>query len=203
MALKTRIVHEKDAFLLSDLPEDIKRLSELSRLTEPIISNTKTLKRRIIDKFLDDICFYYEIFKDKDLKVHTSNVNLCEYVLAVLKEKGLKDYDIIKSFGEMIRRKIKITAEETQNPEWLYSPQEIVEMLDKGPLPEIYNTIFCTVHGKYVTYKYGYAKNESSQLSTKIWSMTCYWEALLKKKNAFTYRGRAGVHINSCANKVA
>ena len=34
------------------------------------------------------------------------------------------------------------TAEEKQNPEWLYSPQVIIEMLDKGLLPEIQNTIF-------------------------------------------------------------
>ena len=99
-----------------------------------------------------------------------------------MKGKGLKDYDIIKSFRETIRRKIKITAAEKQSPEWPYSPEEIVEMLDKGPLPEIYNTIFHSVHGKYVANKYGYAKTESSQLSTKIWSMACSWEALLKKE---------------------
>ena len=28
-----------------------------------------------------------------------------------------------------------------------------VEMLEQGPLPQIYNMIFYTVHGKYVTYK--------------------------------------------------
>ena len=109
MALKKRIVHEKDTFLLSDLLEDIKRLSELNGLMEFIISNKRTLKRRIIDKFSDDISFYS---KDKYLIVHSSGINPSEYVLAILKEKGLKDYDIIKSFGEMIRRKIKITKEE-------------------------------------------------------------------------------------------
>ena len=57
LALKKRIVHEKDAFLLCDVLEDIKRLSEHNELTEPIISNTRTLKRRIIDKFSDDISF--------------------------------------------------------------------------------------------------------------------------------------------------
>ena len=41
-----RIVHEKDVFLLSDLLEDIKRLSELSGLTEPVILNTRTLKKK-------------------------------------------------------------------------------------------------------------------------------------------------------------
>ena len=97
MALKKRIVHEKDAFLLNDLLKDIKRLSELDGLMEPIISNTRTLKRRIIDKFSDDISIYP---KDKYLIVHSSDVNPCEYVLAILKGKGLKDYDIIKSFGK-------------------------------------------------------------------------------------------------------
>ena len=78
--------------------------------------------------------------------MHSSDVNPCEYALAILKWKRLKDYDIIKSFGEMIQRKIKITAEEKQTPEWPYSPREIVEMLDKGPLPEIYNTVLYNVY---------------------------------------------------------
>ena len=34
------------------------------------------------------------------LTVHISDVNSCEYVLAILKGKGLKDYDIIKSFAD-------------------------------------------------------------------------------------------------------
>ena len=103
MAIKKRIVHEKDVFLLSDLLEDIKRLSELSGLAECIISNVRTLKR-IIDTFSDDISFFP---KCKYLIVHSSDVNPCEYVLAILKGKGLKDYDIIKSFGEMILRKLR------------------------------------------------------------------------------------------------
>ena len=48
----------------------------------------------------------------------------------------------------MIWRKIKITAEEKQNTEWPYSPEEIIEMLDTGPLREIYNTIFYAIYEK-------------------------------------------------------
>ena len=95
--------HEK----FSDLLKDIKRLSELNGLTEPIFSNTRTLKRRIIDKFSDDISFY---INDKYLIVHSSNAKPCEYVLAILKGKELKDYDVIKSFWEMTWMKIKITS---------------------------------------------------------------------------------------------
>ena len=34
----------------------------------------------------------------------------------------------------------------------------------------------------YVANKYGYVKTESFQLSIKIWSMVCNWEAILKKE---------------------
>ena len=76
----------------------------------------------------------------------------------------------------------KRTAEEKQSSEWPCSPQEIVEMLYKGSLPEIYNTFLYTVDEKYVTNKYGHAKTEFSQLSTKIRSMACDWKTLLKKR---------------------
>lgn len=101
---KKSILHENDAFLLSDLLEDIKRLSELNGLTETIFLNTRTLKSRIIDKFSDDISFSP---KGKYLVVCSSDVDLCQYVLAYLKGKQLKDYHIIKTFGEMIRRKAR------------------------------------------------------------------------------------------------
>ena len=42
----------------------------------------------------------------------------------------------------MIRRKTKINIEEKQSPGWPYSSKEIVEMLDKGLLPEIYNFLY-------------------------------------------------------------
>ena len=87
MALKKRIVHEKGVFLLSDLLKDIKCSSVLNALTEHVLSNARTLKRRIINKFSDDISL--QVF-------HSSDVNPREYVLPILKGKGLKDYDIIK-----------------------------------------------------------------------------------------------------------
>ena len=71
LALKERIVHEKDAFLLIDLLEVMKRLSELNGFREPIFSNTRTLKIKINDKFSDGISFY---LKDKYLIAHCSDV---------------------------------------------------------------------------------------------------------------------------------
>ena len=105
MALNKRIVHRRDAFLLSNLLEDIKTLSEPNGLMKPVISNTRTLKRRIaINKFSNDISFYPKV---KYLILHSSNFNPCEYVLAILRGKRLKDYGIIISIGEMIWRKLR------------------------------------------------------------------------------------------------
>ena len=102
LALKKRIIHEKDAFLLSDLLKNMKHLSELSGLTEPFISNTRTLKRRIIEKFSDDISFHpkdkYLTVPSRDVNqfVHSRYVNPCESILVIWKGKGWKGYDINK-----------------------------------------------------------------------------------------------------------
>ena len=105
LALNKRILHRRDAFLLSNLLENIKTLSELNGLMKPIISNTRTIKRRgAINKFSNDISFYPKV---KYKIVHSSNFTPCEYVLAILRGKRLKDYGIITSFGEMIRRKLR------------------------------------------------------------------------------------------------
>ena len=89
------------------------------RPTDTTVSLPLLVAETIIDKFSNDISFYQ---KDKYLIVHSSDINACEYVPVILKEKGLNDYDTIKSFREMIWSKIKITAEEKQSLEWSYSP---------------------------------------------------------------------------------
>ena len=102
--------------------------TEADRHNGILMSLPLLVAETIIDKFSNDISFYQ---KDKYLIVHSSDINACEYVPVILKEKGLNDYDTIKSFREMIWSKIKITAEEKQSLEWSYSPQEIIEILDK------------------------------------------------------------------------
>ena len=181
LALKKCVIHEKEAFLLSDLLEDIRCLSEENGLDEPVITNTRSLKRHIIERFPDDISYYP---KGKYLIVHCSDMNPCEYAVAVLKGKGLKSNDIIRSFGTLIRRKIKERLQEEKEIEWPYSPEELVRMLDKGPLPELYNAIYYTVNGNFKLNKYGYAETPSSNLATKLWAMACDWENLLSKEKS-------------------
>ena len=46
------------AYLLNEFLEDIKILSEENGLQEPVLKNTTTLKRKILEKYGDDISFF-------------------------------------------------------------------------------------------------------------------------------------------------
>ena len=53
--IKKLIICGKEASLLSDLLEDIKRLCEENGIEEPIITNTITLKKKITDTLHGEI----------------------------------------------------------------------------------------------------------------------------------------------------
>lgn len=56
---------------------------------------------------------------------------------------------MVRSFGTLVQRKIKKRIKEVKEFEWLYTPQELVQMLLKGPLAELYIAIYYTVHGYF------------------------------------------------------
>ena len=53
------------------------------------------------------------------------------------------------------------------------------DLLEKGPLQELYNVIFYTVKGSFKFNHARYTETKSEQLATKIWPMINDWEALL------------------------
>ena len=77
----------KEAFIISDLLEDIKCLRQENGIEESIITITRTLKKKMIDTFPEEISLYPN---GKYLIVQSSNVNPCQYIVAVLNGKGLK-----------------------------------------------------------------------------------------------------------------
>ena len=62
----------KEAFLISDLLKDIKCLRQENSIEESIITITRTLKRKMIDTFPEEISLYPN---GKYLIVQSSNVN--------------------------------------------------------------------------------------------------------------------------------
>ena len=79
----------KEAFIISDLLEDIKCLRQENGIEVSIITSTRILKRKMIDAFTlsKEISLYPN---GKCLIVQSSNVISCQYILAVLNGKGLK-----------------------------------------------------------------------------------------------------------------
>ena len=68
-------------------------------------SNRRRTRRELIGTISNTTLRKYIYPKVKYLIVHSSNLNQCEYVLAILKGERLKDDNMIKSSGEMIWRK--------------------------------------------------------------------------------------------------
>ena len=64
-------------------------------------------------------------------------------------------------------------------PNWLYRPGQMFNLLEKGPLQELYNIVFYTVKGIFKLNQVGYAETKSKHLATKISSMANGWKALL------------------------
>ena len=175
LSRKKRVIHQKEASLLSDLLDDIKRLSIKNGLEYVLITNSRKLKSKIEERFPDDVSYYN---KGKYSIVHCSDMNPCEYAIAVLKGKGLRSNRIIKSFGALSQRKTKKHLEDQKKFEWTYNPEELMGMLDRGPLPEIYNAIYYTVKDHLKLNQNSYAESLSSDFKTK-WATACDWENLL------------------------
>ena len=175
--IKSKIIRDKQAFLLNELLKDVALISEDLGLNAPVILTTQTLKRRIIDECGSDISFYKS---GKYLIVHASDVNPCEYVTAALHGCGLRDDDLAKAFGRMVRHKLE--ARENAPRQWPCTTEEIMNQLDRGPLPEIYNAIFYTLKDYGEKNEYGYNKTISRVRATKIWSLASDWEHLITKQ---------------------
>ena len=58
ISLKKRVIHQKDAILLSDVLDDLKRLSIENGLENALITNTHPLKRKVAERFSGDIFCY-------------------------------------------------------------------------------------------------------------------------------------------------
>ena len=87
LQIDKRIICGKEAFLISDLLGDIKCLRQGNGIEESIITITRTLERKIIDTFPEEISLYPN---GKYFIVRSNNANPCQYIVAVLNGKGLK-----------------------------------------------------------------------------------------------------------------
>ena len=88
------------------------------------------MKREIIKNFEEEINFYP---CGRHLLVHPSDINPCTYSIATLKGYGLREKDLERAFGRMIKRKLK--ERESTNTSWPLTKEELLKNSTVGFYP--------------------------------------------------------------------
>ena len=104
--------------------KDVFIISETHGLDETAIKYTANPKRKLITKFDESISFFPS---GKYVIVHSSDTNPYQYGVAFLRGSGLRDDDIVKSFGRLIKRKVCERNEEAI--EWPLSSEQLTQLL--------------------------------------------------------------------------
>ena len=157
--------------------KDVFIISETHGLNKTSVKYTVNLKRKLITEFDESISFFPS---GKYVIVHSSDSNPCQYGVAFLQGSGLRDDSIVKSFGRLIKRKVCERNEEAI--ELPLSTEQLTQLLDKGPLPGLYNAIYSTLFDGLKKNEFGYNVTTSSDKATRIWSIVCDWEYLITNK---------------------
>ncbi len=167
-AVRIKILRKKHAFLLHDMLADIKSFSEEQDIA-PVINHTVALKRDLIAEFGEDIAFFPS---GKYIIVHASNMNPCQYSIATLQGRCLRDDEFVKSFSNFIRLKSRQLAP-VENSDFCIQ-------LDADPLPELYNVIYESKYGPdYHVNESGYAITRAKNIATRIWSIASDWQSFI------------------------
>ena len=147
------------------------------------VNETRGLRRILEARFENQIGFFQT---GRNCVVHNREVNPCEYPVATIKGKGMRDDDIIRAFGALVKRRMnERRSENTSDEKFPYRPDRVSEMIEEGPLPELYNVLCATKYKDFKINQHGYAETKSHIDATKIWALASDWESLITgEKNA-------------------
>ena len=170
--IRLNIIKTKNAYLHTQLVSDWKNMCD-GRGVSSVITHTYQIRKRIEEEFPNDINFFPS---GRNVIVQNATMNPRRYSVATLQGAGLRDLDISKVFAAMVRRKMELTKKASDFP---YTPEGLIENLNKGPLPDLYNVIYLTINDTCSLNEHGYAVTTSKNLASKIWSTAYDWEALI------------------------
>ena len=130
----------KEAYLIHELLKDVKYLSEEQDFETPFIEHTSSLKRYLVQEYSNDIAFFPF---GKYPHVHPIDINPCTYSIAALQGCGLRDTDLTKAFGKMLRRKLR----ERQKDDiiWTLISEDLFSRIDMGHLGIFIRDIQCNL----------------------------------------------------------
>ena len=173
-SIRLNILRDENAYLLTQLLEDLIRLCD-ERGVATLITRTNQIRRKIEEKFEDDIGFFPS---GKYIIVHSAWLNPCKYSVATLRGAGLRDIDLAKGFAAMFKRK----TSDLVAAEFPYKPSELSDEICRGPLKDLYNVIYLTIKDGCQINDFGYAGTDSRTLATKIWSLAFDWQSLITRR---------------------
>ena len=172
------VIKDEQAYLLTELIEDIKEMSEDNDIDDPPITKTFTLKKRLIERFGYSIDFHK--FGNR-LVVHSTAVNPISYSAATIQGNGLRETDLTKAFSRLIRRKLS----QMNATKWSLEAEELFDLLDSHkPLHCIYNAICWSINPRRSTNAFGYATVTSRAEAEKISAISQSWEKMVKAERS-------------------
>ena len=107
-----------------------------------------------MQEYSNDVAFFPS---GKYLLGHPIDINPFTYSIATLHGCGLRDTDLTKGSGRMLRRKLQ--ERQKGDITWPLTPEELLSRIDKGPLPEKCNAIYFSIYETVSINQYGYATN--------------------------------------------
>ena len=152
--IELKVLKDKEAYLLSELLQDIKEMSVKFGLQEPPrrLIHTYQLKKMIQLRLGEDMCI--SIFGNCDA-IHSINVDSLLCIHTTIKKHGLRKDDIAKVFANLVWRKLEHTNLIKCPPK----AKDFTECLENSkPLACIYNAIFWSTNPRKTKNKIGYAE---------------------------------------------
>ena len=167
------VIKAQEAFLLTELLEDIKEIGSDDNLNDPPITKTTTLKLRLSVKFGNSIDFHKN---RKRLVVHSSTVNPLSYSAATIEGHGLLESDLTKAFARLIRRKVS----QRQAIKWpMEAHKPFIQLDSHKPLQCIYNAICWSINCRRLKNALGYVAVPRKAEAEKISAVSQSWEKLI------------------------
>ena len=113
--------------MLKELLNGVVAICEDLHLTNPVITNKRTLQRRLEKELGTAISFDVKQFT----MVYASDTKPCDYAVAALHGCELRDDDFVRGFGHMVKRKIMI--KKVREEKWPLTPEKLLAAFDEGP----------------------------------------------------------------------
>ena len=166
--IRTRIIRDKEAFLLEELMNDIDSWSLEQGIQQLPIRTKKAIRLHLESKFPDQLGFF-SYSDNKSVIVHASDMNPCVYDPVELRGCGLRDLHVPRAFGKLVRAKLLDTDDKLVGNQ---------PGMRENISADMFNAVYFSLHDSGSMDEDGYAVTTEEEYR-KIVSLVSSWKNLL------------------------